>query len=94
MQRPKLEKKYTFVLINNNEVVDWLHFKAYKDGSGGIDPYSEREFRELEKTMEITPLILKHGSWKNDWDKLQKSDWIELNEAKQRGLVHADWEPD
>ncbi len=94
LQKPKFEKQYTFVKIHNQLVEDWLYFTAYQDGSGGIDPSSEKEFRELEHRMEITAMILMDGSWKNDWEKLEKDGWVEVNEAKRKGLIHFDWVAD
>ncbi|CAM2009121.1 hypothetical protein [Acanthopleuribacter pedis] len=47
MQRPKLDRRYTFVLLEKGAIKDWVYFTAESSGYGGIDLMSTKEYRDL-----------------------------------------------
>ncbi|CAM2011412.1 hypothetical protein [Acanthopleuribacter pedis] len=97
MQRPKIGKNYTFLHFQNG-VVEWLHFVANADGTGGIDPFSTQAYRDavaaLPPNMDICFELPPPGDWREDWARLQREGWKTLAEAIKAGRVPPDFDPE
>jgi hypothetical protein len=80
MQRPKVGKRYTLVLLDQGTLVDLVHFTAHDDGSAVL----ERPFREGRLAMDDTPS-------EACWSALVRDGYIEVGEAKKDGRLLASW---
>lgn len=81
MKKPKVGKTYTFVRKRGDDF-EYTDFTPYEDGSAGFvaDGYMY--------VFECDP-----NAWQYALAHLAALGFIELSEARQMGLVSADWQP-
>jgi hypothetical protein len=81
MQRPKINKLYLFVRVVNDHI-EHAEFVRYEDGSASY--VVEGRLDGVEEP----------DAWKLVTNWFESNGFIESREAKAKGLIPEDWEPE
>jgi hypothetical protein len=81
MKKPKIGKPYVFVRLQDGQI-EHTEFIRHEDGSAGF--LADRSFHVYENHPD---------AWKGALEELEQLGFLEMQEAKDSGMVPMDWQP-